>query len=62
MRDLFKSCCRCIESFRQILRVREQKLDLGLQSRLRMQQARIIQNGDRFIEIPLIQFKLRKLN
>jgi len=42
--------------------MRGQKLDLGLQSRLRMQQARIIQNGDRFIEIPLIQFKLRKLN
>src|SRR5204862_4553733 len=49
------------ESPRQIMRLRRYKIDAVQQTRVRMQQARIVQDRERFIKMPVVYFKFRKL-
>jgi hypothetical protein len=61
MGDLFEGGGRHVKSFRQILRLRGQQVDPVHQQRVRMEQARIIQDCNRLIEMPVLRFELREV-
>ena len=61
MRDLLKPSGSGIESPRQILRLRRQKVDPRQQSRLGAQQACVVQNCECFIKMAVVDFEFCKL-
>src|SRR5205823_11033504 len=60
-RDLFKVCRSSIKAPCKIMRLGRQEIDLGQQRWRGAKRPRIVQNCNRFIEMFIFHFELRKL-
>ena len=62
MRHLFKCLRRGLKLLREILRAAREQIHPVQQGRSGPQRTRIIQNRERFIEVPILDLELRELN